>query len=930
MHRFAIPGIILGFWYDIKGRGFMPECFVSYASVDRARTMQIVDAVRSQGLDVWVDQAGIAGGTSYGTEIANALRDAGLVLLIASDASLASKNVRQEIMLAWRYDKPIIPLILHPLVFPDDVAYWLEGAQWIEVLDREPVDWLPKLRQALARHGVAVDAAPAEVVSAPGVPLEIAGNLPSQLPPILGREREMEELITLLANGRTMTLTGPGGTGKTRLALELGRRLGPSYDGGVWFLDLSAVRHSELVLPSIADLLELETPPDGSVLESIRSALEDRSTLLILDNLEQIPGAAADLGDLQAAAASVTLLMTSRAPMHLPGEWVYSVPQLALPDLAQLPQPAALMENPAVRLFVTLAQRARPDFQLIDGNARAVAEICHRLDGLPLAIEIAAARTRMLPPAAILTKLGSRLNLLTRGGAANVRQQTLRDTIGWSYNLLDLEQQRVFREFSVFGRGASVEAAEMVLGDPSGTSALDLLEELVDQSLLTIDADERGDARLRMLETVREFAGEQLLAAGNDAVVRDAHVDYFLTWLEALTPDIVASRDNRPIRAVRTELGNLRGALDWLRDHDTDARRLRLVCVLFPYWRSAGPFDEATIELTGALEASPGDGTIARGQALSALAWLDGARGAFADAIRRYSEALAVFETVGDLEKRSETHTQLAVANELSSDFSEARRHHERRRELLPLDDVIGLAQVHHDLGRLAFVEGELAEGILLISGSIETYRRMADTQMIAFALIDLASAEMLNGDREASLAHIQESIVLLRTLQDDYALAIATVTRGRAEQLAGDLAAAQITLEGSLADADRLGDASVRSLALYGLGVNATAQGQWEIAEGWLQQAFAVADDIGDRRRISEILEVLARACAGAGELERAARLLGRAEVERAESGTSVPPAHLARYEDTVNITGAGLGEQRYQDLWREGRGRSATELIG
>src|SRR6478735_3514233 len=205
----------------------MGQLFVSYASVDRVHALEVVEAVRAQGIDVWIDQADIAGGAAYGAEIANALRDAEAVLLIASDASLASKNVRQEIMLAWRYDRPIIPLILHPLVFPDDVAYWLEGAQWIEVFDRPAEKWLPKLWQALARHGIGTGQSEA-AAPAPAVPaLEGIGNLPASLPPIIGRERELEEVLTLLANGRTITLTGPGGTGKTRLALEVGRRIGP-------------------------------------------------------------------------------------------------------------------------------------------------------------------------------------------------------------------------------------------------------------------------------------------------------------------------------------------------------------------------------------------------------------------------------------------------------------------------------------------------------------------------------------------------------------------------------------------------------------------------------------------------------------------------------------------------------------------------------
>ena len=293
------------------------------------------------------------------------------------------------------------------------------------------------------------------------------------------------------------------------------------------------------------------------------------------------------------------------------------------------PLPAVLLENPAVRLFVTRAQQAKPDFQLIDGNARAIAEICHRLDGLPLAIEIAAARVRMLPPAAMLTRLGSRLNLLTRGSAANARQQTLRDTIGWSYNLLEPEQQWAFRSFSVFEGGASVEAAESVLSALNAETnelPLDLLDELVDQSLLVIGSNEEGDTRLRMLETVREYAAEQLSESNADDSARNAHTAYFLAWMEQTRPLLTASRDGRAIRAVRGELDNLRGALVWLQNHDADGQRLRFVNALFPYWRISGPYAEATEALSGALATAGGDPR-ERAWALSALGWLAGARG---------------------------------------------------------------------------------------------------------------------------------------------------------------------------------------------------------------------------------------------------------------------------------------------------------------
>lgn len=912
----------------------MGHLFVSYASVDRERTLEVVEAVRAHGFNAWIDQAGIAGGTAYGTEIASALRDADAVLLIASDASLVSKNVRQEIMLAWRYDRPIIPLILHALLFPDDVAYWLEGAQWIEVFDRPADEWLPKLWQALARHGIVEareEAAPH--AADPGMAIEVAGNLPSGLAPIIGREREIEEILTLLANGRTITLTGPGGTGKTRLALEVGRRLGPSFAGGVWFLDFSSTLGAELVLPGIASALDLEVPPDGSAVGAIAAEAAGKPVLLILDNLEQILDAGGDLTALQDASPELTLLMTSRAPLQIPREWVYAVPQLALPDLRALPTTATLLENPAVRLFVTRAQQAKADFQLIDGNARAVAEICHRLDGLPLAIEIAAARVRLLPPAAMLTRLGSRLNLLTRGSAANARQQTLRDTIGWSYNLLEPEQQWAFRSFAVFEGGASVEAAESVLAELNpelGEAPLDLLEHLVDQSLLVIGSTETGDARLRMLETVREYASEALAADDSHGQTARAHVGYYLDWIEAIRPALTESRDGQAIRSVRVELDNLRGALRWLRSHDGDGSHLRMVNALFPYWRIAGPYAEASDELTGALVASEDADARQRAWALSALGWLAGARGDFAESISLNESALALFEAVGDWEQQERTLWQLATAAEFMSDYPGARGYHRRRIPLVTADDVLNRARIDNDLGRLAFIEGAFDEAIGLISQSLATFRQHAETQLLAYGLIDLASAEMVSGRAEASLAHITESVTLLRTLNDDYGLAVAVVTRGRAEQLAGDYASAQVTLEGALADAERFGDASLRSLALYGLGVNGAALGQWDEATARLQHAFEVTIATGNQRRIAEILEVLANVRAAIGRFENAAQLLGRAARERTESGTAVPPAHRSRYDASIAQAQEGLGIERFQALFDEGRSIDSSELIG
>jgi tetratricopeptide (TPR) repeat protein len=484
----------------------------------------------------------------------------------------------------------------------------------------------------------------------------------------------------------------------------------------------------------------------------------------------------------------------------------------------------------------------------------------------------------------------------------------------------------------VFEGGASVEAAESVLASLNAeTSAppLDLLEHLVDQSLLVIGTTEAGEPRLRMLETVREYAVEQLTASDADGLVHGAHVRYFLDWIDAMRTALKESRDSTAVRSVRGELDNLRGAIAWLKANDDDGSRLRLVNALFPYWRIAGPYTEAGEELAAALE-TVGEGDLQnRADALSALGWLAGAHGDFAASIDLNTRALALLEELGDRKEQAETLWLLATAAEFLSNYRGAREYHQRRIPLTPEDDALGRARIENDLGRLALIEGNFDEAIALISEALAVFRSHAETQLLAYGLIDLTSAEMISSRAESSLAHIKECVMLLRTLDDDYALAVAVVTQGRAEQLAGNHEAAQKTLERSLEDAERLGDANLRSLALYGLGVSAAARGWWEEAAGRLRAAFAVSQGIGDHRRIAEILDVTANVQAGMGNAQLAAQLLGRASLEREESATSVPPAHQARYDWTVDQVLIAMGHDQYERLFAQGRTMDSVEII-
>jgi hypothetical protein len=333
-----------------------PDVFISYASANRERVFAIADAFEQRGLTIWIDRTGIAGGTAYGAEIAAALRDAKAVALMCSAVSLASKNVRQEIMLAWRYGRPIVPPLLEPVEFPDDVAYWLEGFPWIDAYHGEQAEWLSDVLNALARHDVVVTQAADDL---PAREHELSPtNLPSVDTPLLGRAQTIAEVRSLLEHGRWVTPTGSGDTGKTRLAIELGRLARPDYAGGVWFVDAAPLSDASQIVPAMAESCGIEAEPGEELADAIVREYQEKRLLLILDNMEHLAEAATQVAGMQESLPGLTVLATSRGPLQTPVEWVFEVPQLVLPDLASQPSTAALAQNPVVALFVQRAKVA--------------------------------------------------------------------------------------------------------------------------------------------------------------------------------------------------------------------------------------------------------------------------------------------------------------------------------------------------------------------------------------------------------------------------------------------------------------------------------------------------------------------------------------------------------------------------------------------
>ncbi len=416
-------------------------------------------------------------------------------------------------------------------------------------------------------------------------------NLPMQLTSFVGRERELEEVKRLLSNTRLLTLTGPGGTGKTRLALHIAAEMVAlkQFANGVWLVDFAPLADPTLVTQTIASTLGVREQPRRTILDALTDYVRAKNTLLILDNCEHLIQACAQLADsLLRAAPRLKILVTSREALGIASETVYRVPSLPLPESQQLHDLDVLEQNDCVHLFIDRAMLAYPSFRLKERNASAVTDICRRLDGIPLAIELAAARTRVFPPEEIAARLDDRFKLLTGGSrTALERHQTLFALIEWSHNLLSEPERVLLRRLSVFAGGCSFQAAEAVCGDGLNDDMLDLLTHLVDKSLVAVEAETEA-ARYRLPETIRQYARDKLYEAGEAENIRDHHFDFFLRFAETAEPKLRSAEQIEWLARVDTEHDNLRNALAWSLESGKSESALRLAGALGYFWELRG------------------------------------------------------------------------------------------------------------------------------------------------------------------------------------------------------------------------------------------------------------------------------------------------------------------------------------------------------
>lgn len=758
--------------------------------------------------------------------------------------------------------------------------------------------------------------------------------LPAQLTPFVGRQREVQEVSQLVRRPqvRLLTLTGPGGTGKTRLALQVAREVLDAFPDGLVFVPLASLADPALLPSTLATTLKVKEVSAQPIMDSLAEHLREKRLLLVLDTFEHVLPAAEAISHLLTACPRLTILVTSRAALHLAAEHEYPVPPLPVPTPVHSLQIEALSQYEAVQLFVQRVQTVKPDFQLAESNASAVAETCRRLEGLPLGIELAAARVKVLPPPALLARLERPLQILT-GGPRDLpaRQQTMRNTIAWSYDLLNTIEQALVRRLAVFTGSFTLEAAEPICNAPSHLD-LDFLQglsSLVDQSLLRVqehdpDADD-PEPRFIMLDTIREYGLEQLAHAGEDESVRRAHALWYLALAKAAEPELRGTEQRFWLGRLESEYANLQAALQWAQQQREPEIGLRVATALWRFWSKRGEYTEGRswVEALLQLEQRMGHPVppLLQAKALNELARLVYRQGDLERAVALARESLALYRSA---------------------------------------DDKAGIASSLSTMGAAMKDEGDYKDAIAALEESLALRRELGDTTRIASALNLLGGAIRWQRQDDRAESYLQEALELSADSGDTASVAhnllrlAETALDQHAVQRSRRLYEESLAMQSDLEDREGIG------FALNGLALVAHVEGDFERAAELARQSVALFREVGAKRHISCMLETLARIEFDEGKVERAAASwfesltlaravrarelmpdilegLGRVAAKRGDQeraaglyaagaalrdSHNTPPAGFERegYERAIGEIRLALGEEAFAAAWQAG----------
>jgi len=789
-------------------------------------------------------------------------------------------------------------------------------------------------------------------------------NVPTPLTSIIGREAEIKKICALLSRPevRLLTLLGPGGIGKTRLGIDVAIHLRNSFADGVCFVTLAPIRNPTLVLLTIAQALCISETETQSLSHVVTTCLHKKQILLVLDNFEQILMATHVLSDILESCPTVKIMVTSRATLHIQSEQEFHVQPLTLPSLDRLPEYAMLTRYAAVELFLQRVQAQILDFQITPTNARTIAEICIQLDGLPLAVELAAARIKLLPPQALLARLSQRLQLLTSGQRTlPVRQQTLRNTLKWSYDLLDAREQQLFRRISVFAKGCSLDALEQLsttLGDTAET-ILDDAASLVNKSLLQQTEQEGSEPRLIMLETIREYGLERLTESGEADSVFRAHANYYLALAETAEPELEGPQQAAWITQLEREHNNLQAVLLWsvapieeTKQQERQERReiaLRLVVALRRFWLVRGYISEGQNFLEHALAISEDNAvTLIHAKALLALGMLTSMQGDYGRAGDLCTKSLEIFRKLRDSRSVAKALYQLGHLAWMRGDLKLARS--------LAEDALVHSRKSGHEgsiawslfrLARLLIEQGEYIRGHALLEENLLLHKKMGNKRAMAASLYHLAWVYLITqSDPDTTRALSTQAQSIFAEVRDKEGIAYSLYLSGQLAFSENDSMAAQAQMRESEMLFREMQHKEGIAWTLSMLGRIATAQNIYDRADSLYKEALTIARELDHKGLLAFCIEGLAALLATQTIQQKehgeensqqpalhtsneqffanlcwAAQLWGSAEALRDTSSLPLTPLDHAFYERSIAAIHNELGQELFVKAWSEGR---------
>ncbi|HET9999516.1 MAG TPA: tetratricopeptide repeat protein [Ktedonobacteraceae bacterium] len=784
-------------------------------------------------------------------------------------------------------------------------------------------------------------------------PSEALWKVPPVLMPLIGRAREIDEIKALLtgAEVRLVTLIGAGGIGKTRLSIQLAHEMWPLFAGGICFVALTGTSDPAQVIPTVARELDLQDE-NVPAFERAQQFLCDKQMLLVLDNFEQVAQAAPELERLLAACPRVKMLVTSRVVLHVALEYQYRVLPLSIPTLKNLPDSAAIAQYASVELFVQRARTIIPTFQVSDANAEALAKICARLDGIPLAIELAAARVKLLPPEALLPRLSRSLQVLTRGvSTLPERQQTLRNTIRWSYDLLNAEEQRLFRLLSIFVGGLSLETAEFFFahvanGAENGlTSSLDSLDSLIDKSLLqpAVALDEWSEPRLEMLETLQEYGRERLLELGEMQFARVAHAECYLHLAEQAAQESPGSQQAMQLERLDREYSNLQAVMEWILSNEVTPSQqmpakkgmaLRLLNALMWFWLSRGylsegwRFAEQALARYAEQAATPiqARAYVLASQMIMRLGNLERAGALLEQGIAGYRE-------LGDDNSLAEA---LRASGWIAHQKNQATRAYDLYEQSLalfkPHDNQQGIANTLLNMAFIMQTQSNYEQARALLEEVVTRQRVLGNKRGILNALYQLA--QVLFGaeehppiDRVRSL--LDEGLGLAQELGDTRGAASMKGLTGWVAFSQGNLSEARQLVEDCLRFYKEGGDRQITGQYLVTLGEIVMAQGDEDAAVSLFEESMAIGKAMGDQNEtVAAALEGMAGLAVAQRNYGWAVQLWAVATRWREEIQIAIMPGQRIARERTLEQLRALLGEETFTTLWEAGRILSPGEV--